>query len=414
MVADMPPRVGLGADVPEWRWTDTRQFTCSSAYSFLSDMVSGTSNNVWQKVWALPIPQRIRTFLWITLHNRNLTNAERYRRHLAPSAVCDIYGYHTEDMDHILRHCVAARGIWSRLIHPEFLVAFLQFPFDEWFKCNLVSTSGLMNGERWKSRFTIYCWLLWKDRCSAVLDSDNIPREDILARGNRLVHECVNVFINNMRRSPSVLTDSLQWSRPTPGWIRGNVDASVHTANGLAVIGGVIRDKNGDWIVGFTRPVGRCSVLLAELWALHDMLARAWSFGFRRVVIETDCLEVIWILQRSSNSLSGNGLVASIWYWIDQNWELVVCHSPRTCNLFADRLATWGRLNSQEALTLLSPPSSLLAVVEADKSGTGLDPLELQDWYGNAAAVCFALREDQGEVELLEMVSAGSEPVGIG
>ncbi|KAK8617635.1 hypothetical protein V6N13_080545 [Hibiscus sabdariffa] len=98
----------------------------------------------------------------------------------------------------------------------------------------------------------------------------------------------------------------------------------------------------------------------------------------------------------------------------DQNWELVVCHSPRTCNLFADRLATWGRLNSQEALTLLSPPSSLLAVVEADKSGTGLDPLELQDWYGNAAAVCFALREDQGEVELLEMVSAGSEPVGIG
>ncbi|KAL4308369.1 hypothetical protein GQ457_01G026590 [Hibiscus cannabinus] len=414
IAAVQPPRVGLGADAPEWRWTDTRQFTSSSAYSFLSDMVLGSSDNFWQKVWTLPIPQQIRTFLWITLHNRNLMNAERYRRHLAPSAICDICGYHTEDMDHILRHCVTARGIWSRVIRLELFVAFLQIPFDEWFKCNIVSTSGPMYGERWKSMFAIYCWLLSKDRCSAVLDSDNIPKEDILARGDRLVNECVNVFINNMRSSHSVNTESLQWSRPAPGWIKGNVDASVHTANGLAAIGGVIRDENGDWIVGFTRPVGHCSVLLVELWVLHDMLARAWSFGFRRVIIETDFLEVIRILQRSLNSFSGNGLVASLRYWIDQNWELVVCHSPRTCNLLADRLATWGRLNSQDALTLSSPPSSLLVVVEADKSGTRMDPLELQDWYSNAAAVCFVLREDQGEVELLEMASAGSEPVGIG
>ncbi|KAL4280973.1 hypothetical protein GQ457_03G007680 [Hibiscus cannabinus] len=355
-----PPRVGLGADAPEWRWTDTRQFTSSSAYSFLSDMVSGSSDNFWQKVWTLPIPQRIRKFLWITLHNRNLTNAERYRRHLALTAICDICDYHTEDMDHILRHCVTARGIWSRVIRPELLVAFLQIPFDEWFNCNLVSTSRPMYGERWKPRFAIYCWLLWKDRCSAVLDSDNIPKEDILARCDRLVNECVNVFINNMRSSHSVNTDSLHWSRPAPGWIKGNVDASVHTANGLAAIGGVIRDENEDWIMGFTRPVGRCSVLLAEL-------------------------------ERGLLVFDGSSLRRAVW-----------------------RLATWGRLNSQDALTLSSPPSSLLAVVEADKSDTRMDPLELQDWYGNAAAVCFALRKDQGEVELLEMASTDSEHVGIG
>ncbi|KAK8505304.1 hypothetical protein V6N12_067273 [Hibiscus sabdariffa] len=190
-----------------------------------------------------------------------------------------------------------------------------------------------------------------------------------------------------MSSSPSVHTKSLQWSRSAPGWIKGNVDASVHTANGLAAIGGVMRDANGNWIVGFTRPVGRCSVLLAELWALHDMLARTWSFDFRRVVIETDCLE---------------------------KWDLVVCHSPRTCNLLANMLATWGRLNSQGVLTLSSPPSSLLAVVEAEKNGSRINPLELQGWYGNVAAVCFALREDRVAVELLEMVSDATEPVGIG
>ncbi|KAK8544663.1 hypothetical protein V6N13_045745 [Hibiscus sabdariffa] len=270
IAAVQPPRVGLGADAPEWRWIDTRQFTSSSAYSFLSDMASDSSDNFWQKVCALPIPQRVRTFLWITLHNCNLTNAERYRRHLTPSAKCDICGYHTEDMDHILWHCVAARGIWSR------------------------------------------------DRCNAVLDSENILREDILARGDRLVHECVNVFTNSMSSSPSVHTKSLQWSRSAPGWIK------------------------------------------------------------------------------------------------DQKWDLVVCHSPRTCNLLANMLATWGRLNSQGVLTLSSPPSSLLAVVEAEKNGSRINPLELQGWYGNVAAVCFALREDRVAVELLEMVSDATEPVGIG
>ncbi|KAK8660247.1 hypothetical protein V6N13_051180 [Hibiscus sabdariffa] len=235
IAAVQPPQVGLDADAPEWRWTDTRQFMSSSAYAFLSDMVSGSSDNFWQKVWALSIPQRVRTFLWITLHNRKLTNAKRFRRHLAPSAICDICGFHTEAMDHILRHCVAARGTWTRVICLELLVVFLQTPFEEWFKRNLVSTSGSVYGER-----------------------------------------------------------------------------------------------------------------------------------------------------------------------------------QRTCNLLDDKLAAWGRLNSQDVLTLPSPPSSLLVVVEADKNSTRLDPLELQDWYGNVDAVCFALRVDHVEEELLEMVSAGSEPVGIG
>ncbi|KAL4360714.1 hypothetical protein GQ457_04G022170 [Hibiscus cannabinus] len=118
-IADVqPPQVGLGAEAPEWCWTDTRQFTSSSAYFLLSDMDSGSSDNFLKKVWGLPIPQRVRTFLWITLHNHNLTNVERYRCHLAPPAICDICGYHTEDMDHILRHCVVARGIWTRVIRP--------------------------------------------------------------------------------------------------------------------------------------------------------------------------------------------------------------------------------------------------------------------------------------------------------
>ncbi|KAK8479362.1 hypothetical protein V6N12_012467 [Hibiscus sabdariffa] len=141
----------------------------------------------------------------------------------------------------------------------------------------------------------------------------------------------------------------------------GNIDASVHTVTGQATIGGLLRDEHWDWVVGFTRPVGRCSVLVVELWALHDMLHCPWSEGFQRVISETDCLEVVRILQRVSPSLSGTGLVASIFRLTGYVWDLVIRHVPRDCNVFADRLSAWGRLHPQEVVTLDQPPLSLHA-----------------------------------------------------
>ncbi|KAL4283550.1 hypothetical protein GQ457_16G029280 [Hibiscus cannabinus] len=111
IAAVQPPQVWLDSDTPGWRWTDTRQFTTNSTYSFLTIMNSTTTDSIWRRVWALPILQRVKTFLWITLHNRNLTNVERFRRHLTFSAFCNICRSNMEDMDHILRHCVAARGL---------------------------------------------------------------------------------------------------------------------------------------------------------------------------------------------------------------------------------------------------------------------------------------------------------------
>ncbi|KAK8546570.1 hypothetical protein V6N12_027347 [Hibiscus sabdariffa] len=41
-----PPQAWLGSNTPEWRWTENRQFTTSSAYSFLSDLDSNTTNPI--------------------------------------------------------------------------------------------------------------------------------------------------------------------------------------------------------------------------------------------------------------------------------------------------------------------------------------------------------------------------------
>ncbi|KAK8563605.1 hypothetical protein V6N12_035750 [Hibiscus sabdariffa] len=229
------------------------------------------------------------------LRNRNLTNGEWSQHHMSLSKACDICGFHLEDMNHVRRHCVAARALWLWVIHPDLIEDFMLAPFDTWLKQNLApATTDLIHGSRWKSRFAIYCWLLCKDRGSVILALDNTYREDIISRGNR----------------------------------------------GQAAIGGIIRDEHGVWVVGFTRPVGRCSILVVELWALHDMLARAWSFGFRRIVVETDKLEVVE--------------------------------------------------------TFPNPLESLIARIDFDKNSPLFDSLVPRDWFDVANVVCFNLHADPG------------------
>ncbi|KAK8985950.1 hypothetical protein V6N11_037669 [Hibiscus sabdariffa] len=120
------------------------------------------TDGIWKRVWSLRVPQRIRTFLWITLQQRHLTNAERFRRHLATSAMCPICYLDVEDLDHILRR---------QPLHSTFT------------NC-------------WNCRFAILCWLLWKDRRNSIFNPDNMQQEEILARGHRLFEECRFAFVD--------------------------------------------------------------------------------------------------------------------------------------------------------------------------------------------------------------------------
>ncbi|KAK8973471.1 hypothetical protein V6N11_064712 [Hibiscus sabdariffa] len=93
---------------------------------------------------------------------------------------------------------------------------------------------------------------------------------------------------------------------------------------------------------GFARFVGRCTVLVAELWAIHDGLAQAWRRGHRCVELESDNLEAVRMVNSNSNLLHEQGLVLAIKQWIRHQWRVVVRHIPRGTNRVADMLAAKG------------------------------------------------------------------------
>lgn len=59
----------------------------------------------------------------------------------------------------------------------------------------------------------------------------------------------------------------------------------------MAAGGGLLRDKFGNWILGFTRKIGTNDSFSVELWALlRDGLTLAIQYHFSHIIIETGFL----------------------------------------------------------------------------------------------------------------------------
>lgn len=64
----------------------------------------------------------------------------------------------------------------------------------------------------------------------------------------------------------------MKWDPPPPGWHKLNIDGAFHKNPGMAGIGGVIRDDNGEFVPAFAKNIGSASNNQAELWVLKQSL----------------------------------------------------------------------------------------------------------------------------------------------
>ncbi|KAK8580071.1 hypothetical protein V6N12_070357 [Hibiscus sabdariffa] len=172
----------------------------------------------------------------------------------------------------------------------------------------------------------------------------------------------------DMLQSPGFsLRHQSGWLRRFLGWVKGNTDGVVDLHSDFASCGGVLRYSNGDWCMGFSRSLGRCSVLMAEIWAVHDMLKHAWSLGYRQVEVETDNSKVYAIVSGKSMALHGNSVVQAVQSLFALDWDIHFSLVNRDHNRVTDALArlSRGQLISETLYT--APPPSVRELITVDK-----------------------------------------------
>ncbi|GMI94853.1 hypothetical protein HRI_003154600 [Hibiscus trionum] len=372
IIAVYPPSPLLGHDRLGWRNDKRSIFTVKSAYNSLVSNQPMEGANVWKMIWRLPVPQRIRAFIWLAFRGSLLTNKERTRRHMADDPGCSLCGHVCEDELHVLRDCVISRGLWRQVVDGNVYHNFYTTPLHDWLYMNLVG-NGIVARimDNWNIFFAILCWKIWQRRNRMIFDPDVVENEDMLRACLCYMNEVVGArtTLSAMVGPPSVVRrgEGSDWKCPPATWVKLNVDGAVNTTTKAAAIGGVCRTDGGDWLFGFNRRLGCCSVLNAELWAVLEGLRHAWRCGFHRVEIESDSREAVDCVVAGSRVRTANALVIVIEEYLKRDWEVAVKCVGRESNAVADWFAKKARDNELGEWFYETPPMEVQLLLENDQ-----------------------------------------------
>ncbi|KAF7811082.1 cytochrome P450 89A2-like [Senna tora] len=125
-------------------------------------------------------------------------------------------------------------------------------------------------------------------------------------------------------------------------WVKINVDGAAKTNDSLISCGGVIRDNNGSWILGFTRSLGSGSALLAEIWGILLDITKGLDRGFGNIIIESDSLAAVHLVNKECNPDHPlRDIITKIHRLMSQAQNVKVVHVYREANRLANALASY-------------------------------------------------------------------------
>lgn len=337
---------GGRSDLWIWDGNPTGCYTTRDAYAWLHAQDHPQApTGMWNWIWKLAVPEKLRFFIWIICHESLQVNTYRFRCNLSQDSRCTRCSGGEETILHCMRDCPHSREIWLRLgiLSRD---DFLQQDPRRWVT-NLARSSI-------RVQFVVVLWGIWRWRNNMLFEPSPWTLQEAWRRichdYDEIIHfqDPLNVENGNQRMSDS-------WKPPPAGTVKLNVDGSFggepHRMGG----GGVFRDSKGTWMGGFISFETGGNPLLAEATALRDGLECGWQRGFRNLICEVDCQELISSLgdQERTRFMP---VLQDINNWLLRDWIVVLQPVNRIANRVADRLARLGAESLQPGVHVWDNP----------------------------------------------------------
>ncbi|KAH1072323.1 hypothetical protein J1N35_024651 [Gossypium stocksii] len=186
------------------------------------------------------------------------------------------------------------------------------------------------NNSNWTCLFGILLWSIWKNQNLIIFQGNSMSPKDIISTSYS--------WANHFSSTQIIALDC----RPN--------QSSTHQNSG-----GVIRDGRGQWILGYNRPLGKCTAVIAELWVILDGLLLVQKQGYAEVIIQSDNLENVIFICESKLDSPKSSLVRRIQQILsfEEKWSLN--YVPRESNQVADTLVKMA-LTRSETLHMFEEP----------------------------------------------------------
>lgn len=163
----------------------------------------------------------------------------------------------------------------------------------------------------------------------------------------------------------------MTWSRPKFGWTKLNFDGSSIGRTGESSIGGVFRNHEAEFLLGYAEPIGKTTSTVAELIALRRGLELVLENDWSSVWLEGDAKPLIEILvqKRRAKCEEVQEQVSMINLIIPKLENCIISHVFREGNRAADKLAQMGHLSKKAQIWRYVPPEDVLPIVLEDAEG---------------------------------------------
>lgn len=163
------PGVRMLENTLAWNFKKHGLYSVRSAYRHLKDISrqDEANNNettsgdagVWNKLWKLKIPPKIRIFWWRAVNNFLPSKKELKRRHVEQDDHCDTCGMEGESLFHVTFECSTTRRFWQAA--KELVVIKLSAMHPVTWTRDLLDDSFLPTE---KVTFICGVWSLWSGR----------------------------------------------------------------------------------------------------------------------------------------------------------------------------------------------------------------------------------------------------------
>lgn len=173
-----------------------------------------------------------------------------------------------------------------------------------------------------------------------------------------LINGAVQVPVRNWHKKREV---EVSWKKPEFGWTKLNFDGSCKCKTGKSSIGGVFRNHEAEFLLGYAESIGKSNSTVAELFALRRGLELVAENGWTRLWLEGDSKSLVDVVRRKKRLRCEKSQreLDRINDIIPKLETCMVGHVFREGNRAADKLAQLGHHLKSPQVWRRAPPQVL-------------------------------------------------------